>query len=46
VVYLVDVLSVLDTDNVQIIVSDPNSSALLQSSDDSSATYVVMPMRL
>ncbi len=46
VVYLVDVLSVLDTDNVQIIVSDPNSSALIQSSDDSSATYVVMPMRL
>jgi len=46
VIYLVDVLNVLDSDNVQIIVSDPNSSALLQSSDDSSAIYVVMPMRL
>ena len=46
VVYLVDVLNVLETDSVQIIVSDSNSSALLHSSDDSSATYVVMPMRL
>jgi DNA polymerase-3 subunit beta len=46
VMYLVDVLNVLDTDNVQITVSDPNSSALLQSSEDSSAIYVVMPMRL
>ena len=46
VVYLVDVLNVLNSDNVQIIVSDPNSSALVQSSEDSSATYVVMPMRL
>src|SRR6056300_1224944 len=46
VIYLVDVLNVLDTDNVHIIVSDPNSSALLQSSDSSNAIYVVMPMRL
>lgn len=46
VMYLVDVLNVLDSDNVQVIVSDPNSSALIQSSDDSSALYVVMPMRL
>jgi len=46
VMYLVDVLNVLDSDNVQVIVSDPNSSALIQSSDDSSAIYVVMPMRL
>lgn len=44
--YLVDVLSVLDSENVQIIVSDPNSSALIQSDEDSSAVYVVMPMRL
>jgi len=46
VIYLVDVLNVLDSENVQLIVSDPNSSALVQSSDDSSAIYVVMPMRL
>jgi DNA polymerase III subunit beta len=44
--YLVDVLTVLDSETVQIIVSDPNSSALIQSADDSSAVYVVMPMRL
>lgn len=44
--YLVDVLSVLNSETVQIIVSDPNSSALLQESDSSTAVYVVMPMRL
>ncbi len=44
--YLVDVLTVLDTDTVQVIVSDPNSSALIQGADGSSALYVVMPMRL
>jgi len=46
VMYLVDVLNVLNSDNVHVIVSDPNSSALLQSSESSNATYVVMPMRL
>ena len=46
VMYLVDVLNVLDSDSVQMIVSDSNSSALLQSSENSNATYVVMPMRL
>jgi len=46
VMYLVDVLNVLDSDSVHLIVSDPNSSALLQSSENSNATYVVMPMRL
>ena len=44
--YLVDVLTVLDTETAQIIVSDPNSSALIQGADGSSALYVVMPMRL
>jgi DNA polymerase-3 subunit beta len=46
VMYLVDVLNVLDSESVHVIVSDPNSSALLQSSENSNATYVVMPMRL
>lgn len=46
VMYLVDVLNVLNSDSVHVIVSDPNSSALLQSSESSNATYVVMPMRL
>jgi DNA polymerase-3 subunit beta len=44
--YLVDVLSVLDTKTVQLVMSDPNSSALIQGDDGSSALYVVMPMRL
>ncbi|MAM69965.1 MAG: DNA polymerase III subunit beta [Gammaproteobacteria bacterium] len=44
--YLVDVLSVLDTDTVQLIMSDPNSSALIQGDDGSHTLYVVMPMRL
>lgn len=44
--YLLDVLGVLSTETVQIIVSDPNSSALVQASEDSDAIYVVMPMRL
>ncbi|MFL2840826.1 MAG: DNA polymerase III subunit beta [Pseudohongiellaceae bacterium] len=44
--YLVDVLTVLDTETVQVIVSDPNSSALIQGAEGSSAIYVVMPMRL
>lgn len=44
--YLIDVLTVLDTETVQLIVSDSNSSALVQGADGSSALYVVMPMRL
>jgi len=44
--YLLDVLSVLDSEQVQMSVSDANSSALLESADDSDAVYVVMPMRL
>ena len=44
--YLLDVLSVIDSDQVQISVSDANSSALLEGVDDSNAVYVVMPMRL
>ena len=45
--YLLDVLSVLSGDSIKIILSDPNSSALLEEdSDDGDSTYVVMPMRL
>jgi len=44
--YLVDVLSVLATENVQLILSDSNSSVLIQATDDSPSVYVVMPMRL
>lgn len=44
--YLIDVLSVLDNDEVRIVLSDPNSSALIEAADSSDALYVVMPMRL
>ena len=44
--YLLDVLSVLQTENIQIILSDSNSSCLIQRPDDSTGKYVVMPMRL
>ncbi|WP_257275072.1 DNA polymerase III subunit beta [Endozoicomonas sp. SESOKO4] len=44
--YLLDVLSVITGESVKITLSDPNSSALLEESDASDSTYVVMPMRL
>ncbi|MRI33389.1 DNA polymerase III subunit beta [Endozoicomonas sp. OPT23] len=44
--YLLDVLSVVSGETVKITLSDPNSSALLEESEDSDSTYVVMPMRL
>lgn len=44
--YLVDVLSVLSTETVQMVLSDSNSSVLIQASQGSPALYVVMPMRL
>ncbi|MFT5481803.1 MAG: DNA polymerase-3 subunit beta [Halieaceae bacterium] len=44
--YLLDVLSVLDGDTVKLSMSDSNSSALLEESEDGDSLYVVMPMRL
>lgn len=44
--YLLDVLSVLSGENVKISLSDSNSSALLEESDEGDSMYVVMPMRL
>lgn len=44
--YLLDVLSVIGTENVRLILSDANSSALLQEADNDDSAYVVMPMRL
>ena len=44
--YLLDVLGVLSGDDVQISVSDANSSALLEDPSKEGAVYVVMPMRL
>jgi DNA polymerase-3 subunit beta len=44
--YLQDVLNVLDTEQIQLSVSDANSSALLEGMGKDDAVYVVMPMRL
>ncbi len=44
--YLLDVLSVLETDGVRLSVSDANSSALIEGAGEDRSLYVVMPMRL
>ncbi len=44
--YLVDVLAVLSGDNIKITLSDSNSSALLEETEQGDSVYVVMPMRL
>ena len=44
--YLLDVLGVMGTEQVRLILSDSNSSALLQEVDNDDSAYVVMPMRL
>ncbi|MEH6467047.1 MAG: DNA polymerase III subunit beta [Porticoccus sp.] len=44
--YLLDVLGVLSGTKIKLSLSDPNSSALVEESDDGDSLYVVMPMRL
>lgn len=44
--YLLDVLGVMTTERIRLILSDANSSALLQEFDNDDSAYVVMPMRL
>jgi DNA polymerase-3 subunit beta len=44
--YLLDVLGVLSGEQVKLSLSDPNSSALLEESEEGDSLYVVMPMRL
>lgn len=45
--YLVDALNVLSGDDVKMVFSDSNSSALLEENDEpNDSVYVVMPMRL
>jgi DNA polymerase-3 subunit beta len=44
--YLLDVLSILNTDIVRFTLSDSNSSALVQGFDEDDSLYVVMPMRM
>ncbi|TQV82717.1 DNA polymerase III subunit beta [Exilibacterium tricleocarpae] len=44
--YLQDVANVLSSDNIKMILSDANSSALVEEPEGGDSTYVVMPMRL
>ncbi|MET0047174.1 MAG: DNA polymerase III subunit beta [Sedimenticola sp.] len=44
--YLIEVLNVIDTDQVKLLLSDANSSCLIQNQDTDESRYVVMPMRL
>jgi DNA polymerase III subunit beta len=46
VTYLLDALSAVDTETVEIGLTDANSSCLLRSPGTTSSRYVVMPMRL
>jgi DNA polymerase-3 subunit beta len=44
--YLLDALSAIDNDKVEIGLTDANSSCLIRSPGGTAARYVVMPMRL
>jgi DNA polymerase-3 subunit beta len=44
--YLLDALSAIDTETVEIGLTDANSSCLIRSPGTTSSRYVVMPMRL
>lgn len=44
--YLLDVLSTVKTDNVEIRLSDPSSCCLIAGEGDDTCQYVIMPMRL
>ena len=46
VTYLLEVLNALNSHDVEITLKDTNSSCLINTVDDKSARYVVMPMRL
>jgi DNA polymerase III subunit beta len=44
--YLLDALAAIDTEKVEIGLTDANSSCLIRSPGNTAARYVVMPMRL
>jgi DNA polymerase-3 subunit beta len=46
VTYLLDVLNVLGHSEVEVLLNDANSSALIQQPGNEACRYVVMPMRL
>jgi len=44
--YLLDAVNAVKSDQVQVVLSDSNSSCVIKAADDDSSRYVVMPMRL
>lgn len=44
--YILDVLSVLDSDDVRMSMTEANQSVLVQDPAHPDQTYVVMPMRV
>jgi DNA polymerase-3 subunit beta len=44
--YLLDSLSILNSETVRFTLSDANSSALIEGVDEADSLYVVMPMRM
>lgn len=46
VTYLLDVLNVIDSNEVEVFLNDANSSALINKPGSDDCRYVVMPMRL
>jgi DNA polymerase III subunit beta len=46
VIYLLDVLNNLDTDEIDCAVGDANSSMLISVAGNKDFKYVVMPMRI
>ena len=44
--YLLDAISALDTDTVELNITDANGSTLINAVEDEECQYVVMPMRL
>jgi DNA polymerase-3 subunit beta len=44
--YIIDALSAIETSDVELALSDPNSSCLMQPKDNQNCKYVIMPMRL
>ncbi|MCP4283157.1 MAG: DNA polymerase III subunit beta [Gammaproteobacteria bacterium] len=44
--YLIEVLTVLETKRVKLMLSDSNSSCLIEDEETSDSRYVIMPMRL
>jgi DNA polymerase-3 subunit beta len=46
VTYIIDILNVLTSENVQVKLKDSNSSCIVSDVSDPTSLYVVMPMRL